>query len=123
MAIIEAQMLRDEREGEILSQRITRLDNECYQTLNDEEKFTKEEIGEISKNEAPRLGKIEGDVKRKIQELCLRYVLILYNECLKEGKFIKSWRTGKVILIHQEKQETNLNPIGPLRCFRTLRKL
>lgn len=44
---------------------------------------------------------IEDDVIKKIQKLCPRHLEILYNECLKESKFMKTWKTVKVVLLHK----------------------
>lgn len=76
----------------------------------------------MKNNKVPDSGRIAIELAKSKAKTLLRHLEILFNHCLEQGSKSDIWRTGKVIILVQQKESVKkLKTIDPLRDFQLVK--
>ena len=82
-------------------------------TPNDKE-FTMEEVGQVieglKKKKAPGINGITNEIAKLTFKAIPKTITLMYNQCLKTGRFPANWKIAKVILITKPGKEGSGDP-------------
>ena len=92
-----------------------------------ESEFTHEEldqaIKETSLEKAAGLDRVKNELLKNLPDEVEKEILILFNKIKKEKKTPRSWRRGRVKLLHKGKDKTDLGNYRPITLCSCLSKL